>query len=161
MKNVTKSGAKKIALEAILLIPRFVQLMYRLIKDREVKKRDKAICAACIGYIFMPFDIIPDFIPFLGQLDDIFILALGVRRLMKSAGREKIEKYWTGDKNVIALAESILDAATRFLSPASFKKLENLFRSFEKEDPKNFIKGIEEAEIIDLEPESYEKRGFD
>ena len=161
LQNIPKPRARKIALEAILLIPRFLQLLYRLFKDKDLRKRDKAICAACIGYVFMPFDIIPDFIPFLGQLDDIFIVALGIRHLLKSAGREKIEQYWTGDKDVIRLVELIPEVVVHFMSSGKTAKLEKLFRTFGKKDPKKFSKDIKDAETINLKPEDYEIKDTD
>jgi uncharacterized membrane protein YkvA (DUF1232 family) len=44
-----------------------------------------------------PIDLIPEFIPFLGPLDDAVVVALILRRLVKTAGREVIEEHWRGD----------------------------------------------------------------
>ena len=45
----------------------------------------------------MPIDLIPDFIPFFGEIDDLFILVLALQRLITNAGRAVLLDHWTGD----------------------------------------------------------------
>jgi len=155
-EGISKSGARKIALEAILLIPRFIQLLFRLFRDKEVRKRDKTICLACIGYVLMPFDFLPDFIPFLGQVDDVFIVALGIRHLLKSAGREKVEQHWSGSKDVIRLMQLIPEALLFFLSPGKKARLEKWFGKFEKREQRERSGGADDSGTIDVKPDDYE-----
>jgi uncharacterized membrane protein YkvA (DUF1232 family) len=51
-----------------------------------------------VPYLALPFDLIPDFIPVLGQLDDALIVALAIRYVARSAGRELVEELWPGSE---------------------------------------------------------------
>jgi uncharacterized membrane protein YkvA (DUF1232 family) len=68
-------------------LPRFVRLLWGLIRDPRVAVWDKVLVGGAIAYIISPVDYIPDFIPFLGEVDDLFLLVLAVRRLIENAGR--------------------------------------------------------------------------
>ena len=83
-------------------------LFKRLLKDPRVPRRAKAMLALVIPYLVMPFDLIPDFIPVLGQLDDALLVAGVFGYVARSAGREVIEELWPGSQRglrvVLALA---------------------------------------------------------
>ena len=71
-------------------------------------RRAKAALALVIPYLAMPFDLIPDFIPVVGQLDDALIVAAVFGYVARSAGRDVIEELWPGSERglriVLALA---------------------------------------------------------
>jgi len=90
-------------------IPNFIKLLGRLAKDPRVSKVDKAILVATLGYLIMPLDLIPDFIPFFGQLDDLFLMALALDRLMNNAGIDLILEHWDGQIGSIEMTISALD----------------------------------------------------
>lgn len=96
-------------------IPAFVKLLGRLARDPRVSKVDKAIVLTTIGYIVMPADFIPDFIPFLGQIDDIYLLALALDRLLNNAGIDLLLEHWDGDVGSLETAIAALDKAGSFL----------------------------------------------
>ena len=79
---------------------------------------------ATIGYILMPLDLIPDFIPFLGQIDDLYLLALALDRLMNNAGIDLLLEHWNGDVSSLETAISALDKAGSFLP----EKIRSLLR---------------------------------
>lgn len=81
----------------ILELPRFLRLLWGLIADGRVATSDKLLVGAAIAYVVMPADLVPDFIPFLGQVDDVYLLILALRRLMRNAGRAVLLSHWTGD----------------------------------------------------------------
>ena len=62
-------------------------LLRRALKDPRVPRRHKLLLGLAVAYLAMPFDLIPDFIPVLGQLDDAVVLALALRGLRRSAAR--------------------------------------------------------------------------
>jgi uncharacterized membrane protein YkvA (DUF1232 family) len=62
-------------------------LLRRALRDPRVPRRHKLLLGAALAYLAMPFDLIPDFIPGLGQLDDAVVLALAVRTLRRAAVR--------------------------------------------------------------------------
>ncbi|CAN5331716.1 hypothetical protein BH23GEM4_BH23GEM4_07650 [soil metagenome] len=96
-------------------IPSFVKLLGRLATDPRVSTLDKGIVAATVGYLLMPMDIIPDFIPFLGQVDDIYLIALALDRLLNNAGVDVLLEHWDGDVASLEMAIDALDKAGSFL----------------------------------------------
>lgn len=121
--NINDISAKKAMKEALLFIPNFVKLIYRLLQDDRVTKTDKALLAATVAYVLSPWDFLPDMIPFLGQLDDLLLVALVLKRLMDSVEQEVLLEYWDGNKDLILTIEQITDLAVRFLPPGVYSKL--------------------------------------
>ncbi len=54
-----------------MLIPDITVLLYRLLKDKRVDVKTKTLVVSVLSYIVSPVDIIPSFIPFIGQIDDL------------------------------------------------------------------------------------------
>jgi uncharacterized membrane protein YkvA (DUF1232 family) len=92
-----RTGAKRTVIGYIAELPRFLKLLWGLVTDTRVAMIDKLLVAGAIAYILTPIDLIPDFIPFLGEVDDIYLLLLSVRRLIENAGRAVVLSHWTGD----------------------------------------------------------------
>lgn len=110
-----KEQAKSKLLEFISLIPAFIKLMYLLAKDPRVSLSDKAILGAAIAYVFSPLDLIPDVIPFLGQIDDAYIVAIALQRLINSAGPDILKEHWEGSMEVFNTLQNAIEAALFFL----------------------------------------------
>ena len=70
---------------------------------------------AGIVYIGPPADILPDFIPVLGQLDDIYLVALGLLRLLNRSGEAKLRQHWDGPEDIVGILERVSEVATRYL----------------------------------------------
>jgi uncharacterized membrane protein YkvA (DUF1232 family) len=77
-------------------IPDCLILFKRLLGDARVPWRRKALVALTIGYLAMPLDLVPDFIPVAGQLDDAIVVALALRALVRSGGHELMAELWPG-----------------------------------------------------------------
>ncbi len=76
----------------------------RLLVDDRVPRRSKLLVAALIGYLAMPFDLVPDFIPVAGQLDDAIIVAFVLRTVLRAGGPELLREHWPGPtKSLTAL----------------------------------------------------------
>jgi uncharacterized membrane protein YkvA (DUF1232 family) len=88
-------------MEYIAELPRFLRLLWGLVTDQRVALLDKLLLAGAIAYIVAPIDLIPDFIPFLGEVDDVYLLVLAVRRLLENAGRTVLMSHWTGDPSAL------------------------------------------------------------
>jgi uncharacterized membrane protein YkvA (DUF1232 family) len=76
--------------------PAYLRLLGGLLADRRVNALDKLLVAGAIAYIVMPIDIIPDFIPFLGEVDDLYLLIFALQRLISNTGRNVLYAHWTG-----------------------------------------------------------------
>jgi uncharacterized membrane protein YkvA (DUF1232 family) len=84
-------------------LPDCVVLVGRLLRDPRVPRRRKLLLAAAAAYLALPFDLVPDFIPVAGQLDDAIILALVLRGLLRSGSGELIRERWPGPELTLAL----------------------------------------------------------
>lgn len=118
-----RRGQKQTLLAAIKDLPNFLRLLYGLVFDSRVSPIDKVMVGGAIAYILLPLDLIPDVIPFMGQVDDMFLLVYSLRRLIDNAGRRVLHDHWMGsmdDLNDLRL-EQILAAAAFFL-PGRIKK---------------------------------------
>jgi len=82
MFNAIKMIAKKFSKE--------VRLYQLVLKDKRTPKLAKILLGLAIGYTLMPFDLIPDFIPIIGQLDDIIIVPIIVILAIKIIPKEII-----------------------------------------------------------------------
>jgi uncharacterized membrane protein YkvA (DUF1232 family) len=83
--------------ELVKLIAPCLKLIRDVLRDPSVARRHKIVPAVALGYLVFPIDLIPDFIPVLGQLDDALVVAWTLRHIVRSAGRERIEHHWTSD----------------------------------------------------------------
>jgi uncharacterized membrane protein YkvA (DUF1232 family) len=83
-------------------IPDCIVLFRRLASDERVSRGRKLLLLALIGYLAMPFDLVPDFIPIAGQLDDAIIVALVLRSVLRDAGAEVVREHWPGPAGTLA-----------------------------------------------------------
>ena len=84
-------------------IPDCVVLCGRLLRDPRVPRRKKALLVALAAYLALPFDLVPDFIPVAGQLDDVVIVALVLRSFVRSGGETIVREHWPGPENSLAI----------------------------------------------------------
>ena len=84
-------------------IPDCLVLVGRLIRDERVPRRRKLLLAALVGYLALPFDLVPDFIPVVGQLDDVLIVALVLRHFLRSGGEQLVREHWSGPERSLRL----------------------------------------------------------
>lgn len=77
-------------------VPDSVILLQRLLRDRKVPRRSRLLVGALIIYLVIPFDLVPDFIPVAGQLDDAILVALVLRRLLRTTDEAVVRAHWPG-----------------------------------------------------------------
>jgi len=97
------AGRRESARALAGFIPDCVILCSRLLRDPRVSRRKKALLVALAGYLALPFDLIPDFIPVAGQFDDVIIVALVLRSLLRGGGEPLVRQHWPGPENSLAL----------------------------------------------------------
>jgi uncharacterized membrane protein YkvA (DUF1232 family) len=90
------AGGRERARALARFIPDCLVLVGRLIRDPRVARRHKLLLAVLFGYLALPFDLVPDFIPIAGQLDDVIVVVLVLRSIVRSAGPETIRAHWPG-----------------------------------------------------------------
>jgi len=84
-------------------IPDCVVLCARLVGEPRVPRRHKALLLALAGYLAMPFDLVPDFLPVVGQLDDVIITALVLRVVIRTSDGAMTRELWPGPEQSLAL----------------------------------------------------------
>jgi len=88
---------KRTVISTMKELPNFLRLIGGLLTDVRVSTTDKLLVAGAIGYVFLPMDLVPDFIPFIGEIDDVFLLVLALQRLIANADRSVVLEHWMGD----------------------------------------------------------------
>jgi uncharacterized membrane protein YkvA (DUF1232 family) len=96
-RHAPRRGAKRTVLHYIRQLPNFVRLLLGLITDPRVALVDKVLVFGAIAYIVTPIDLIPDFIPFIGEVDDVYLLVIALQRLISNAGRLVLLDHWGGE----------------------------------------------------------------
>jgi uncharacterized membrane protein YkvA (DUF1232 family) len=99
----------------LLFIPNMLLLCVRLLADPRVPAIDRALVAGAIAYAIIPFDLIPDMIPFVGQVDDAYLIALTLLRLMERTDPKVVREHWGGGGDVVELIGAAALFAGKFL----------------------------------------------
>ena len=129
-----RTGAKQTVLQYMMQLPRYVRLLGGLLLDRRVSALDKLLLGAAIAYILNPFDFIPEAIPFLGQVDDVYLLGLALQRLVANAGKRTLLDHWGGSPRDLSpeALQSVVSAAAFFLPRGMGKRLRGVMTREEK-----------------------------
>jgi uncharacterized membrane protein YkvA (DUF1232 family) len=90
------AGRRADARTLATFIPDCLVLFRGLVRDPRVPASRKLLLVAMIAYLAMPFDLVPDFIPVAGQLDDAIIVALVLRTLARTGGPDLVRELWRG-----------------------------------------------------------------
>ncbi|HYN91529.1 MAG TPA: DUF1232 domain-containing protein [Thermoleophilaceae bacterium] len=102
------TGARRWDIRALArFVPHCAVLFKRLLADPRLPIRWKALVVAVIAYLAMPFDLVPDFIPVAGQLDDVIVVALVLRWAVRRAGPSLLREHWPGPAASLAVLERL------------------------------------------------------
>ena len=125
-----RTGAKRTVMGTIQQLPNYLRLLVGLLRDKRVSSTDKLLVAGAVAYILLPLDFIPDFIPFLGEVDDIFLLVTALQRLIANAGHRTVLDHWMGDAADLANLnlQKVLAAAAFFLPRRLRRRLRTIGR---------------------------------
>ena len=102
------AGRGVAARELARLLPNLILLFKDLLKDPRVPRGPKVVLWIGIVWLLSPIDLLPEFLPVLGPLDDAVIAALVLRHLVHRAGAEIVREHWRGEPTTL---EMILRAA--------------------------------------------------
>jgi uncharacterized membrane protein YkvA (DUF1232 family) len=91
------AGRGAAARELATLVPNLARLFKDLIRDPRVPRGSKVLLVIAAVWVASPIDLIPEFIPVLGPLDDAVVAAIVLRHVLRRAGREVVEEHWRGD----------------------------------------------------------------
>lgn len=96
-------GQLKPSAELLRFVPDIGRLLWRLARDPAVPWQAKLVAGSAAAYVVSPLDVLPDVIPGVGQLDDVFIVVKGLKYLFKRAGYDKVREHWSGTDEGFAL----------------------------------------------------------
>jgi uncharacterized membrane protein YkvA (DUF1232 family) len=128
-KKVTKfsegKGGKSggVLAEYLFLLPDFFILVCRLAVDDRVPHKKKVIAGAILAYLVLPIDIIPDFIPVIGYIDDLVLAVLGLNMILNDIDKQILLDNWSGKGNILQLLQTIAAKADQFLDKNILDKI--------------------------------------
>ena len=106
----------------LLFIPNLLLLSARLMIDPRVPATERVLVAGAILYAVIPLDFIPDMLPFVGQIDDAYLIAISLLRLMTVTDPLVVRQHWRGGGDVVELVGSTALVAKKLL-PARIRRV--------------------------------------
>ena len=114
--------------EYLFLLPDIFILLTRLMKDKRVPIKRKLMVGGIISYIILPIDIIPDFIPMIGYVDDLVLAVMGLKILINDTDPQVLAENWSGEGQILNHVQKILDAADKFLDKNIMSRIKQWLR---------------------------------
>jgi uncharacterized membrane protein YkvA (DUF1232 family) len=99
------------------------RLAQGLATDPRVPARNKLIFAGVAAYVVMPVDLIPDWLPGIGRLDDLIMLCVAVDSMLNHVPKAVLDTYWEGDQKVLDGVRSVVSTAVEFVPPQLMRTL--------------------------------------
>ncbi|MBM4403801.1 MAG: DUF1232 domain-containing protein [Candidatus Cloacimonetes bacterium] len=107
----------------LLLLPDFFVLLCRLAMDDRVPRKTKILCGGIIAYIIMPIDLIPDFIPIIGMMDDLVMAVLGLNMVLNQIDKNILLENWSGEEDLLTMLQKITAMAESFVDKNILQKI--------------------------------------
>jgi uncharacterized membrane protein YkvA (DUF1232 family) len=96
-------GRRTAARQLATLLPNLLRLFRALVRDSRVPRSSKVLVGFAIAWFVWPIDLVPEFIPVLGPLDDVVVAALVLRHVLRKAGSDVIAELWSGDQATLGI----------------------------------------------------------
>jgi uncharacterized membrane protein YkvA (DUF1232 family) len=94
--------------DGLMIMPHVLVLVKRLAFDKSLGRGPRIKLFLLLAFLASPLDIIPDLIPVIGIADDLIIVALVLRSVVKSSGREALERNWPGTEHGLAIVSKLV-----------------------------------------------------
>lgn len=112
LKASAKTLGESVSLkDALKLIPDSVKLLYRLTRDPKTPKKVRIALVVFFAYLVSPLDLIPDLIPVIGIADELIVMVLAIRFVVKHSGAEALDKHWSGSPIGLSALKSLAGVA--------------------------------------------------
>ena len=89
--------------DTLRLLPDLLRLLRRLLADGTLPAGVRVRVALLVVYLAVPFDLVPDVVPVIGYADDVVVVALVLRSVVRTAGAEALQRHWPGTPEGLAL----------------------------------------------------------
>jgi uncharacterized membrane protein YkvA (DUF1232 family) len=96
--------------DLVFALPEILRLLWNVVRDPRVSMFVRGGLIGVAAYLALPFDVVPDWIPVLGQVDDVVILTVGVRALLRQVPEPVLREHWRGEHRIL---EAILGRPVR------------------------------------------------
>jgi uncharacterized membrane protein YkvA (DUF1232 family) len=96
------AGRRRDARDVARFVPDCIVLVRRLLGEARVPRRHKLLLGGLVGYLVFPIDLVPDFIPVAGHVDDLLVLVLALRVVLRASGSQLLRKHWPGPERSLA-----------------------------------------------------------
>ena len=106
----------------LMFVPNMLLLSARLMVDPRVPATERVLVAGALLYAVIPLDFIPDMLPFVGQVDDAYLIAISLLRLMTVTDPLVVRQHWRGGGDVVELVGSTALIAKKLL-PARIRRV--------------------------------------
>ncbi|MCK4835261.1 MAG: DUF1232 domain-containing protein [Candidatus Aminicenantes bacterium] len=106
-------------IQYLLILPDLVHLMIKLLVDKEISSLYKSYILIALAYLVSPIDIIPDFIPITGFVDDLLVMVIILNKIINSQDKNvlnKIKKYWAGEQDIFSQVKEIVSVLNELSS---------------------------------------------
>ena len=101
----------------LVLLPDLVHLLIKLLTDRQLPLKYRSMLIVIFGYLLSPIDLIPDFIPVIGFIDDLLIVIIFLNKIINSSSPvliEKIKFYWAGQDDILVRVGEIMALLNKY-----------------------------------------------
>ena len=139
----------------LLFIPNMILLCARLMTDSRVPATEKALVGGAVIYAIIPLDLIPDMIPFVGQIDDAYLIAATLLRLVDRTDARVVREHWKGGGDVVELIEAMAQMTAKLLP----KRIRRVLTARVKMAPKQVEGGKGLRPLLVVEPGAEDKPG--
>ena len=134
----------------LLFIPNMLVLCARLMVDGRVPAKERLLVAGALVYAIVPLDFIPDMLPFVGQVDDAYLVSMSLLRLMTVTDPRVVRHHWRGGGDVVELVGAVAMLAAKLLPP---KIRRVLTAQIEKQpEPPGKVQGVQAARVQSITP---------
>lgn len=130
----------------VLFIPNMLVLCGRLMVDARVPAKERLLVAGAIVYAIVPLDFLPDMLPFVGQIDDAYLVSMSLLRLMTVTDARVVREHWRGGGDVVELIGSVAMMASKLLPP----KIRRVLTAQIETDPTK-VKGVEPVQAASVQ----------
>lgn len=107
----------------LFILPDILALIYRLMKDKRVSKKTKMALIISFVYISFPVDILPDKLPFIGNIDDLAVIFFAFNRVLNDVPIEIILENWQGKNEFVIVAKNILEYLIKYTGAKNVDKI--------------------------------------
>jgi uncharacterized membrane protein YkvA (DUF1232 family) len=101
--SLIAAGRREDARALAGFIPDCIVLVSRLARDRRISRPRRVALFVVLGYLALPIDLVPDFLPGVGQLDDAVLLGLALRLVVRGGGTGMVREAWPGPEASLTL----------------------------------------------------------